>query len=253
MKKLLLGLLILAACKSTGPIVEPPPVEPPAGGGTLPTAAITQIVKASSCASYSWKDRGKSSVGYVKGMVTSFALSVCLAKPQTFLGSSDKDALAFYNVNPNLVDTYTFLLGLGMRESSGHRCEGRDASAGNTSSDTAEAGLFQTSANSAVASSSLRPIAEYYLTHKGECLDEVFQEGDSHCTTQNLRTYGSGEGATFQQLSKSCPRFAVNWAAVGIRVIRRHWGPIGRREVEFRSDCRDMLSQIEAIVKPTCK
>lgn len=252
MKKLLLGLLILAACKSTGPIVEPPPVEPPAGDGTLPTAAITQIVQNSSCPKYNWKDRGKSSVGYIKGMVTSFALSVCSARLQA-LGLSDKDALALYHLDASLPSVYAFLLSLGMRESSGHRCEGRDASAGNTSSETAEAGLFQTSANSAVASSSLRPIAEYYLAHKSECLDEVFKEGDSACTSQNLRTYGSGEGAAFQQLSKSCPRFAVDWAALGIRVIRRHWGPIGRGEVEFRSDCRDMFSKIEAVVKPTCK
>jgi hypothetical protein len=39
------------------------------------------------------------------------------------------------------------MLGHGMRESSGRHCEGRDLSADNVQSDTAEAGLFQTSYN----------------------------------------------------------------------------------------------------------
>jgi len=36
-------------------------------------------------------------------------------------------------------------MGLGMRESSGRYCEGRDRNANNVTSDTAEAGLFQMS------------------------------------------------------------------------------------------------------------
>ena len=40
---------------------------------------------------------------------------------------------------------FVLLMGLGMRESSGQYCEGRDRSAHNTSADTAEAGLFQVS------------------------------------------------------------------------------------------------------------
>jgi hypothetical protein len=42
---------------------------------------------------------------------------------------------------------FVLMIGLGMRESSGRYCEGRDQSASNTSADTAEAGLFQTSWN----------------------------------------------------------------------------------------------------------
>jgi len=47
---------------------------------------------------------------------------------------------------------FVLLTGLGMRESSGHYGEGRDASATNTSAYTAEAGLFQVSYNSHHAS-----------------------------------------------------------------------------------------------------
>ena len=70
------------------------------------------------------------------------------------------DALSWYNSNfINLdmmneedgVDTmhhlFVLLMGLGMRESSGKHCEGRDRSASNSTSDTAEAGLYQTSWN----------------------------------------------------------------------------------------------------------
>ena len=38
---------------------------------------------------------------------------------------------------------FVLLIGLGMRESSGKYCEGRDKSASNRSAETAEAGLFQ--------------------------------------------------------------------------------------------------------------
>jgi hypothetical protein len=74
--------------------------------------------------------------------------------------NEDKDALSWYapefellkmdnskhGVN-TLRHLFALLLGLGMRESSGRYCEGRDLSADNVSADTAEAGLFQTSWN----------------------------------------------------------------------------------------------------------
>jgi hypothetical protein len=49
-----------------------------------------------------------------------------------------------------------------MRESSGNCFEGRDASAGNTSSETAEAGLFQQSHNSFKASPELGQLMTAY-------------------------------------------------------------------------------------------
>ena len=70
------------------------------------------------------------------------------------------DALSWYRSNfaaiglnndEDGIDTmrhlFVLLMGLGMRESSGQFCCGRDQSASNTASDTCEAGLFQSSWN----------------------------------------------------------------------------------------------------------
>ncbi len=242
--------LALSGCKTTG--VVPPETASPQTTPQIPVGSASQIAAASSCAKVNWKDRGKAPIGFIKGMAEAFARSVCKVPGPQPLGSTDKDALALYHLQPTLVDTFTFLTGLAMRESSGHSCEGRDQSAGNTSSETAEAGLWQTSANSVSASPSLRPIAEYYLAHTDQCLNDVFREGDRPCTAQNLRNYGTGEGVVFQQLSKSCPAFATDWAALGIRVIRRHWGPVNSGAVQVLSECKDMFKQIEAVVKKSC-
>jgi hypothetical protein len=73
---------------------------------------------------------------------------------KTNSGKDSVDALSWYNSNfkgigltneggpDTLRDLYLLALGLGMRESSGQYCEGRDTSATNTDSATAEAGLF---------------------------------------------------------------------------------------------------------------
>ena len=71
-----------------------------------------------------------------------------------------KDCLAWYNQEfldlcmdnradgaDTLRHLFVLLTGLGMRESSGRYCEGRDMAALNTTAETAEAGLFQTSYN----------------------------------------------------------------------------------------------------------
>ena len=227
---------------------------------------ILRIVKESSIIQYNWNNRGRAPAGYIKGMAVAYARAYCklkaddpfaleMAKPT---GDEDRDALAWYGrqlvaaglhedgSNENqLRHLFVLLIGLGMRESSGRYCEGRDRSASNTGSDTAEAGLFQTSYNARVASPFL---PELFALYRGRTdLIEIFGEG-VRARDSELKNYGSGDGWEFQRLSKACPAFAVEFAAVGLRNTRKHWGPINRREAEIRRESDDLLVKVKKAV-----
>jgi hypothetical protein len=222
-----------------------------------PAISIEKIVSNHpECALYSWKNQGRAPIGYVIGVAKVFAAQVCGSTPSPGLGNSS-DALSYYRVSSgNWVNTYALLLGLGMRESSGQWCEGRDMSARNVTSETAEAGLFQTSWNSRSASSELLKIfAKYKTASAAKCDLTTFKLGVStrYCAGPRGTDYGSGDGKEFQRLSKICPAFATEYAAYGIRKIRPHWGPLSRREAEFRSACQVMFTEIEAEAKKSCQ
>lgn len=199
----------------------------------------------SSCAKYYWQNRGKAPAGYVKGMALAYARSLCKPSVLPSLGSTDKDALAYYGLSASPLNTYTLLMGLGLSESSGKYCEGYDLSASTHTESGAEAGLFQFSYDSIGASSELAKIVDFYKANPDKCLLEVFKEGVS-CRAQSL--IGSGEGMRFQKLSKECPAFAVEYGALLIRVLRRHFGPIIRKEAQFRDECREMFKAVESQV-----
>ena len=74
---------------------------------------------------------------------------------------------------------------------------------------------------------------------------------DVVCTSSEWNSYGSGKGLDFQDLCKECPQFAVESTAVGLRFIRKHWGPINRREVQIVSEADDLFKEIEAILAET--
>ena len=229
---------------------------------------ITQIAAQSAIARYSWKDRGVAPKGYIKGMALVYARVYCklgagddaateMAKPNSADGAHD--ALAWYdpifvaagmNNDTAGADTlrhlFVLLIGLGMRESSGKYCEGRDRSASNTTAETAEAGLFQTSFNARTASPLLPTIFAAYSENPSGFV-EVFKEG-VHCSAADLENFGSGDGAEFQRLSKACPAFAAEFAALGLRHLRTHWGPINRKGAEVRPECDAMLRQVQDAV-----
>src|SRR5262249_42272726 len=144
------------------------PELPPGALTAEQQAAVMRIADDSEIADYSWDDRGVAPTGYTQGMALSFAqtykklkanhpAAVEMAKART---SSDKDVCNEYReefddlgmdnsragVN-TLRHIYAFMLGSGMRESSGQHCCGRDQSASNVESETCEAGAFQTSYN----------------------------------------------------------------------------------------------------------
>lgn len=243
----------------------------PAPGG--PYDEILRIADTSAIAQYRWLDRGRAPRAYIRGMALAFARVYCklsagdpaameMAKANT--GVADVDALAhyaqiFHEAGMNnessgastLRHLYVLLVGLGMRESSGKHCEGRDTTAGNVTAETAEAGLFQTSWNARIRPdmTTIQPMVQVFNHYRAnpQGFLEIFQEGVT-CSPQNWHNHGTGLGRTFQQLSKECPAFAAEFAAVGLRNRRRHWGPVNRREAEVRPECNTMLLRVQQAV-----
>ncbi|MBS2037289.1 hypothetical protein JST97_20040 [bacterium] len=224
----------------------------------------------SSISNYAWADRGRAPIGYYKGLALSYGRVYCKFKANdpaavdmaSAATGPGQDGLAYYQAEFNKagmsnnqagVDTlrhlFVMLTGLGMRESSGRYCEGRDRSAENTTAETAEAGLFQTSFDSSSASPLLSVVFKDYEQHPSGFL-EAFREG-VECSAQDLENYGSGEGREFQRLSKACPAFAVEFAGVGLRHVRKHWGPVNRREVEIRPESDELFREVERLVDET--
>ena len=140
------------------------PFEPRAPAGRFDE--ISEIASTSAIAHYKWKDRGIAPLGYTNGMALIFASVNCKLKAgdpaameisKANTGNRNVDALAWYAQEfqragmdnessgvSTLRHVFVLLFGLGMRESSGRYCEGRDRSARNTTAASAEPGLFQT-------------------------------------------------------------------------------------------------------------
>jgi hypothetical protein len=229
---------------------------------------ICHLAAASDLAFYKWKNRGRAPLGYIKGMAVVFGLvyaklktsdPAATAMAAASISKNSADGLSWYqarftaagmsNASPGsdtLRHLFVLLIGLGMRESSGRYCAGRDTSEENTSADTAEAGLFQMSWNAHAASPLIEQLFSDYSGNPDGFLS-IFQEGVS-CTHGDYANYGDGDGAAFQQLCKSCPAFATQAAAVGLRVLRSHWGPINSRAAELRVEADALLQQTQSIV-----
>lgn len=238
--------------------------------GLSPTA-IEQIVKLaadSEIARFNWPQRGVAPRGFVKGMAVTFGYvyekwrsgdSAARMMAAMNSGQESSDVLAWYDAQfraagmenavsgaDTLRHLFVLLFGLGMRESSGRYCVGRDTTANNTDADTAEAGLFQMSWNMKNASAELPRLFALYSA-KPDGFLTIFQEGVTP-KPGDLDNVGTGEGVAYQKLCKSCPAFAVETTAVGLRVRRKHWGPINRHEVEIRAEADRLLKQVQAVV-----
>ena len=214
---------------------------------------INSLVDGSACANYSWKNRGKAPNAYMRGMALNLAKSVCSpeASHVKYISSPNKnikgDAFTNYGLNPeggleSLLTTYTLLIGLGMRESSGKHCVGRDMSANFSDAIEAEAGLFQTSYNIVSYHEETRKL---FAANKN-CMLDVFSKGVS-CKESDAKTWGTGNGAKWQQKAKSCPAMATDVAAVTIRFSggpTGHHGPLRRKEAEYNKSCEKMLGSV---------
>ena len=228
--------------------------------------AIIDIAENSPISNYYWPDRGIPYPGFIPGMACCFAYALKLVENDAVAvmsmaaGDPYTDALAWYvnefaaigmNNKTAGIDTlrhlFVMMIGLGPRESSGKYCEGRDLSADNVQSDTAEAGLFQTSWNISNAHPAIFPMLDEFWNNPTGFLD-VFQE-ECSATASNLDSYGSGAGIRYQFLSRFCPLFHVMVTAVGMRTLRQHWGPINRREVTLRTDADLMLKDVQTLMQ----
>lgn len=248
----------------------PPAMLEPLDNDTL--RDILRLATGSPVAKYNWKDRGVAPIGYVKGMAV--AWSTILRKWQIHDGSAREmakansgldsvDALSWYNSNFNSLGMYNdqdgvdtlrhlcvLIMGLGMRESSGQHCCGRDMSATNVSAETCEAGLFQTSWNISSCCTDILKLFDSYNNYGNwQCALNYFRE-DVSCSQSDWECYGSGDGYEYQKLAKNCPQFAVESTAIGLRNLRQHWGPINRKEVELRPEVDDLFANIQELVTP---
>lgn len=233
-----------------------------------PIAAISTIADRSEIANYDWKDRGRAPAGYIRGMALVYArvylklkagdaAALDMAKANT--GDWDHDALAHYrdifgavgmsnaaSGADTLRHLFVLLVGLGMRESGGKYCEGRDRSVANITGESADAGLFQTTFQIFQIMNDtplLTELFNYYLAHPSGFAD-VFAE-KIECRPADRQDFGEGNAQKFQRLTKQCPAFAAEVAAVGLRHAFGHWGPIRRREAEVRPECDEMLRGVQ--------
>jgi hypothetical protein len=255
----------------TPPVPPPPP--PPGAFTQAQQTKIKNIAMQAEIADYYWEDRGQAPAGYTKGMALAFAQSYrkllvrhpALLEMSKVRTSSDKDVFQIYRSEfdkyhmsneSGTLDTdrlrhlYAFMLGSGMRESSGRHCEGRDQSATNVESTTAEAGLFQTSYNAHSASDPEFDdlMAEFSLPeNEAVCYLDAFKE-DVSCSSSEWSCYGSGDGYKFQELCKSCPAFAVESHGLTLRNLCNHYGPVQRGEVELMPEANEMFLLVQHYV-----
>lgn len=263
----------------SGQTVEPiPPDSPAAPEPPIPPVPdsdvehIKDIANSSVIARYAWRDRGVAPVGYMQGFALAWstvvrkylggnAAAVEMAKANTH--NDDLDALSWYNSNfaalgmrndaaglNTLRHLFVLLMGLGMRESSGRHCEGRDMSASNVTADTAEAGLYQTSYNAHTSHLTFDQVMADYEAERYPDYKVEFAEGVS-CTSSEWQNYGSGRGAKFQDMCKKQPPFAVESCAIVLRNRRQHYGPINRKEAEIKMEADQMLMEVQRYIEGT--
>lgn len=241
-----------------------PPVPGPVPTGAFDISRITSIAAEHPITKYVWPQRGRAPIGYIKGVSLSFAMALMKLRagyePAMDMAKAESgralDALTWYHSQfaglrmdnrhdgpDTLRHLFVLLMGLGMRESSGKYCDGRDYSAYNTSGSSCEAGAWQLSWDGASTVPGMdRIVSDYSIGHDGFL--SVYKEGVS-CSASMLKNWGSGPGLTFQKLSKSCPDFAAMATALGMRRIRNHWGPLNTRAAEIRKEADDLLRKVQ--------
>ena len=246
----------------------PPPPLPLLDDFTL--EQIMTAVEHSALKDLYWAERGAAPIGYLNGMAFGFATmlrklaagdAVALITAQAERPDPGHDVLAWYHDEFSALDMdnsdsgvetlrhlWVLLIGLGMRESSGRHCCGRDQSASNVEAETCEAGLLQTSWNASSCSTDFeRLFDEYSALGKGQQTGLGLFQQDVKCSQSEWACYGSGIGYDYQKLAKDAPQFACESTALALRFLRQHWGPLTRREVELKPEVNDLLLDIQTI------
>ena len=256
------------ALEADWPPYTPPGLPPPMSDTQI--AEVVRIAENSEIARYDWSERGVAPAGYTKGVAVAFANTYRqmlgkyppaqeMSEP---VGEGDKDALDYYedifedrdiplnSPTEILLALWTMILGLGMRESSGKHCCGRDMSADNTSSDTCEAGAWQTSWNAHSFSGNFDILFEAYSAGGGanpQGLVEIFREGVT-CSSSDWSNYGSGNGYKHQQMSKEQPAYAAEVCAVTLRNRYDHYGPIKSMAAQIVPAAYEMFCSVKEYI-----
>lgn len=265
--KYLLILLFLVGCSTSETQKEEIPKTPNKPLTDLRNEISTIIDNSPGCTKYRWKNRSVAPRAYINGISVMYAKQVCgqgtdfiksnkITSTWDYYGKTYKhdDALEHYGIRGSALNTYTLLIGLGMRESSGRYGAGRDLSADYTSSSSAEAGLFQMAYVAKTFHDELLPLYEDFKSGKRSCELEAFKDSRTSVTkSHESRDYGTGEGAKWQNLMKKCPAFSTAWAAILVRARMAHFGPLKRKEAEFKEQCKEMLERVEGIAASNCE
>lgn len=271
MFRYLLALLVatgLGACASIPDMndqFKPPKADPadvtvekPSLDSEKLKAQIESIALSSDCAKSAHDNQGKPPQGYMRGIALSYARALCNQGSEAFkiasqsLGDASKDALAHYGAQPKdaterLQMLYSLMIGSAARESSWRWCVGKDPGASNTTAETCETGLYQTSYNSRSASPVLPKLYEQFKASKRGCFSTEYK-GATTCSADNMKNWGSGEGVEFQRLTKDCPGFATEYHAVMLRVNRKHYGPINTKKALLKPVCTAMFEKVRQAV-----
>jgi len=125
-------------------------------------------------------------------------------------------------------------------------------SASFSSSSTAEAGLFQTSWGASSRSSLMVNLFNQYKASKAGCAIAQYTTGLS-CSASNLKNWGNTNelGYQWQALSKQCPAFATEYAAVLLRLnggSKGEWGPLRTKAAEVVPECYSLYGQVQSYV-----
>lgn len=250
-----------APLPAPSPSASPSPTPIPQVSDSQITASklkVTSIALSDQCAHTGHDVQGTPPSAYMKGIALSFARAACHPEKDSVkiasqpIGSDSADALAHYGYKISdpmvrLETTFAMLIGSSARESSWRWCVGKDPGASNTSADTCEGGLYQTSYNSHTASAALSVIYNGYKASDAGCFAAEYK-GSTTCSSYNMKNWGTGEGVEFQNLSKNCPGFATEYAAVMFRVDRTHYGPLNRKTALVIPACVDMFEKIRQAV-----
>lgn len=251
---------------------SPTPTPSPKPGAKAPSAETVKanllaIAQYSKCPT-AQQVNGNGPMSYYKGMAVSYARALCHPeRPEVKILSDEKgdikyDGLVQYDKylpkKSSLHNVYLILMGLGVTESSGKYCCGRDMNADfGLDSAGAEAGTFQASYGAKRwAPDVLEALFQTYKKGERKCYQEYYSPGIT-CTAANLKNWGTGTGVEWQKLVKECPAFGTEWAAV---LIRKYGGSLGEfgplrgditkgYKVKITSDCDTMLDRIEEYTK----
>ena len=229
--------------------------------------SITQAVDASPLVTFQWPGRGIAPIGYLYGMALTYARVLCklhaqdpsallMAEPATRL---ETDALNNYRPASgsqvdNLRHLFVLLTGLGMRESTGRYCVGRDQTVSPIPSvRDQEAGLFQMSYSVGVGSPNFPDLRLHYdqlALRPYDGYEAIFALGIPRpCRRTELTGFGRGRAGAFREFCVRQPALCAEVAALALRQRARHWGPIRGGTVTLSPDCDALLLSVQQIVE----